>query len=121
MCRWATTSARFQLDPFRYMRRSTTTGFRFRGCTSLESRTIWPGPIILESLGPGLLDNAKVWEFWDETTLTPAEEIVIDALRLVVGGELERIAVVGDRSRSNRSQGRRAVARLKDSSRHLFH
>jgi len=76
---------------------------------------VWPRPIFLESLGPGLLGNAKVSELWDEAALTPAEEIVTDALKLVVGGKIERIAIVGDRS-TYRSRGRRAVAKVSDSS-----
>lgn len=72
----------------------------------------WPDPIPLESLGPGLLENDEVSRLWDDVALTPAEEFVTEALRLVVGGGLERIAVVGDRSRAYRSQRRRTVARL---------
>ena len=73
---------------------------------------VWPDPIPLESLGPGLLDNDEVSRLWDDVALTPAEEFVTEALRLVVGGEIERIGVVGDGSRSYRSQGRRTIAKL---------
>ncbi|MXW87563.1 MAG: ATP-binding protein [Boseongicola sp. SB0673_bin_14] len=76
----------------------------------------WPDPIPLESLGPGLLDNEEVSRLWDDVALTPSEEFVTEALRLVAGGELQRIAVVGDGSGSYRSQGRRTVARLDSSS-----
>ncbi len=77
---------------------------------------LWPDSIALECLGPGLLDNDEVSRLWDEVALTPAEEFVTEALRLVVGEELERIAVVGDRSGSFRSRGRRVVARFSHSS-----
>ena len=101
-----------QIDHIRNRRRPVS---YTRGRAS-QKPDAWPNPIVLESLGPGPLDNAKVSELWDETALTQAEELVIDALRLVVGGALERIAVVGERSGANRWQGRRAIAKLDHSS-----
>lgn len=77
----------------------------------------WPSPIKLESLGPGLLHNTDVARLWDAVTLTEAEDFAIQALRLVVGDTLDRLAVVGDTPRSSRTRGRRVVAKLSSSSR----
>ncbi|MCY4040343.1 MAG: AAA family ATPase [Gammaproteobacteria bacterium] len=76
----------------------------------------WPDPIPFESLGPGLLGNADVARLWDAGALTETEDFAIQALRLVVGDSLERLAVVGESPRSYRSPGRRVVAKLTSSS-----
>ena len=75
----------------------------------------WPSPIQLESLGPGLLDNDDVARLWDTVALTEAEELAIQALRLVVGESLERLAVVGEGPSSYAPRGRRVVAKLTSS------
>lgn len=90
--------------------------FQSQGGWTFHRSDAWPDPIVLESLGPGLLNNFEISRLWDAVALTPAEEFVINALRLVVGGELERIAVVGGRSGAYRSPERRAVAKLDYSS-----
>ena len=80
------------------------------------SRDSWIPPIQLESLGPGLLPNDDAARLWDNVTLTKAENIAIDALRLVVGETLERIAVVADEFNPFSSGRRRFVAKLSSSS-----
>ena len=95
---------------------------RYRGVRrfSTRARTLrnpegWPQSIALQSLGPGLPGNDRIAELWDDVALTKAEEFMIDALRLVKGPELERLAVVGDPSRlfEPRNRGRRVVVKLK--------
>ncbi len=79
----------------------------------------WPDPIAIQSLGPGLPNNYEVTKFWDNIALTDAEDFVVNALRLVVGEKLERLAVIGDASggyRSLRRWGRRFVAKFSASS-----
>ena len=80
------------------------------------SRESWPPPIQLESLGPGLLPNDDVARLWDTVALTEAENIAIDALRLVVGETLDRIAVVADDFNPLSPGKRRFVAKLSSSS-----
>ena len=75
----------------------------------------WPPPIQLESLGPGLLANDEVARLWDTVALTKAEDLAIQALRLVVGETLERLAVVGEGSNAYPHRGRRVVAKLTSS------
>ena len=76
----------------------------------------WPSPIQYESLGPGLLDNEELGRLWDAVTLTDGEDLAIEALRLVIGEDLERLNVIGDDSASYSQPGRRAVAKLKSQS-----
>ena len=75
----------------------------------------WPEPIVHEALGPGLLHASDVARLWDSIALTKAEDFVTEALRLVVGNSLERLAVIGDPTPPYRGRGRRVVARLDSS------
>ncbi|MCY4459510.1 MAG: AAA family ATPase [Albidovulum sp.] len=72
----------------------------------------WPDPILNQSLGPGLPDNNTVTRLWDGITLTSGEDFVTETLRLIVGNNLERLAVVGDSTGPLRSRSRRVVAKL---------
>ncbi len=72
----------------------------------------WPDPILNQSLGPGLPDNDTVTRLWDGVALTNAEDFVTETLRLIVGKNLERLAVVGDSTGQLRSRSRRVVAKL---------
>ena len=69
-------------------------------------------------LGPGLLSNAHMAEFWDRVALTDAEDRAVEALKLVLGNEVDRVTVVGG-GRSYRRYGpgigvgRRALVKLK--------
>ena len=74
--------------------------------------TEWP-TIECESLGPGLPSNNRIARLWDNVTLTDAEDLSIDALRLI-GDDIDRVAVVSDDQRSHR---RRVVVRLKNQAR----
>ncbi len=76
----------------------------------------WPSPIQNESLGPGLLGNEEIGRLWDAVTLTDGEDLAIEALRLVVGEDLERLNVIGEDSARYRQPRRRAVAKLKSQS-----
>ena len=69
----------------------------------------WEPAIECALLGPGLPGNRDVTRFWDQIALTDGENLPIEALRLILGGALERVSVIGDdRPRS----GRRAIVRL---------
>ena len=69
-------------------------------------------PIPMQSLGPGLLDNVAAANLWDTVALTTAEDLALDALRLVAGSELERLTVVGDPAFRQGRAARRVVAKL---------
>lgn len=68
-----------------------------------------PEEIACNLFGPGPTSNERLAELWDEVTLEPEEELAVEALRLVLGEELERVAVVGP---AFPSIGRRFVVRL---------
>ena len=71
-------------------------------------------PIVrCESLGPGVVGNADLVRFWDSVALTDDEELAVDALRLIFGDSVQRVAIVGDDGFAGRRIGRRAVVRLK--------
>ena len=53
-------------------------------------------PIKCESSGPSLMDNESMARFWDRVALTDYETQAVQALQLVYGKEVERVAMVGD-------------------------
>ena len=44
----------------------------------------------------GLISNRRLAGYWDSVALTEAEDYATEALKLVLGDNVERIAVVGD-------------------------
>ncbi len=106
-------SRRHAIDPMRFSRRTE----RYPPLRRLRSvPDSWFPTIQFESLGPGLLANDDVSRLWDTVALTEAENLTIQALRLVVGETLERLAVVGGSSGPYSHRGRRVVAKLTSSS-----
>ena len=81
---------------------------RFR----LPSDDSLPPALICKSLGPDVLTNAELVRFWDSIALTDDEDQAINALKVVLGNNVERVAAIGDSSRSLRA-GRRVVVKLK--------
>ena len=72
-----------------------------------------PSPVECGSLGPGIPSNQLLAKLWDKVALTEDEDRAIEALRLVQGNGIERVAVVGDH-RSHYSRARRTVVKLSD-------
>ena len=60
-------------------------------------------------MGPELLSNDTIVELWDTIALTDDEDRVINALRPILGDQVKRIAVIGDKH--NRG---RVVAKIQD-------
>lgn len=73
------------------------------------------GEIECVSLGPGLLQNYQIARFWDKTALTDEEYRAADALALVLGTGVERVAMIGDEERY-RGRGRWPIVRLQGES-----
>ncbi len=92
---------------------------RLRRLPSGIPSTNRPMGLKCESLGPGLLSDRDIGAFWDRVALTDAEEKAVEALRTVLGEEVEKVAVVGD-TRSVRRVGRhmfvdrRALVKMKN-------
>ena len=47
-----------------------------------------------QPLGPGLLSNKEIARFWNAIALTDDEDRATQALRLILGSDLERVAVI---------------------------
>ena len=76
-----------------------------------EKSELPPG-ILCEYLGPNVLDNTVIARLWDKVALTDNEFRAVEALRLIFGDTVERVAVIGDDTSSRPRHGRRAMVRL---------
>ena len=64
-------------------------------------------------LGPGLLTNSEIAQAWDRIALTSDEDLAVQALKLVFGDEVDRVAMVGTEADAKRQVGRRPVVKLR--------
>ena len=79
----------------------------------VSSENEFPAELECVSLGPGLLSNAEITSYWDTVVLTPAETQAVQALGLIFGDEVSRVALVSDSSPDyRRVNGRRAIVKL---------
>ncbi|MCY3667476.1 MAG: AAA family ATPase [Gemmatimonadetes bacterium] len=78
-----------------------------------------PSPIEYHSLDPGLLSNNEIARFWDAIALTDDEDRAVQALKLILGNEVDRVAVIGDDDPRSlyRGYGRRVVVKLQGQAR----
>ena len=97
----------FSGDP---SRRARELGYRVR---REESRL--PPTTTCVEIGPGTVNNYALSQFWDAVALTDDESRATQALKLILGDDVERVAVVGDDRSVARRGGRRAIVRLKSS------
>ena len=81
-----------------------------RGGWSFITELNLPDPIKCEILGPGMLNNEEVAQFWDKIALTDGEDHAVDALRLIFGNKVERIALTAEEFKQH---GRRVIVKLK--------
>ena len=65
------------------------------------------------SLGPELLSNQEFVRYWEAIALTDDEDRAVQALRLIFGSTLERVAVLGD----NQGSSRRVIVKLRGQAR----
>ena len=91
-------------------RRAREIGYRVR---REESRL--PPITTCVEIGPGTVSNNALSQFWDAVALTDDESRATQALKLILGDDVERVAVVGDDRSVARRGGRRAIVRLKSS------
>ena len=63
---------------------------------NLFKRAESPSPIGCQLLGPGVLSNKEIVRFWNAIALTDDEDRAMQALRLIFGSDLERVAVIRD-------------------------
>ena len=72
-----------------------------------------PPRIRCGSLGPELLSNQEFVRYWEAIALTDDEDRAVQALRLIFGSALERVAVLGN----NQGSSRRVVVKLRGQAR----
>ena len=77
-----------------------------------EEQEELPSAIECESLGPGLPSNAAMVRFWDRIALTDSESLPVQALQLILGNAVNRVAVIGDDGPRVGKTGRRIIVRL---------
>lgn len=65
--------------------------------------------ITCEAVGPDVIDNPTMASFWDGIALTAYEDRALQALRLIYGDEVERLAFIGNESLAKR----RAVVKMR--------
>lgn len=90
---------------------------KFRRLGRLHDNGDFPREIKLVSLGPGLPDNDEVVRFWNHIMLTDEEDRALEALKLVLGSSVSRVAVAGDEKGSSGMDGQRVLVKLKDRAR----
>ena len=78
---------------------------------SIRQDDLSPGTVCV-SLGPGLLRNDEVAEFWDNITLTDDEDCAVEALRMGLGREVKRVAMIGEEGVRAHGHGRRVIVKL---------
>ena len=88
---------------------SNADDFRYRRLFSDKSDL--PPEIRCESLGPSLPSNLDMARFWDKVALTDDETRAVQALNLIFGGKVDRVAMVGG-ERRRAPYGRRVVAKV---------
>ncbi len=54
----------------------------------------WPSQIGCQPLGPGLLSDKEIVRFWNAIALTDDEDRAMQTMRLILGSDLERVAVI---------------------------
>ena len=70
-----------------------------------------PAPIKCESVGPGPPGNDAMLDFWEKVALQAGEDRAMEALRLVHGVDVERVAFVGGGRGPYR--GKRAIVKMR--------
>ena len=83
---------------------------RFRRTLSDDDE--WPSAIECVSLGPGLPSNSDMGRSWDRIAATDSESLLVQALQLILGNAVDRIAVVGGGRPHDEKTSRRIIVRL---------
>ncbi len=86
--------------------------FTLRRLQRLFDEGGWPAGVECQSLGPGLLGTRQLASLWDEVALTNDELASRQALQLVLGRDIEGVAVVGDDARVPGRARQRVVVKL---------
>lgn len=84
----------------------------------LQESQFYP-PIRCESVGPGVIDNPTMAKFWDNIALTDYEDRAVQALQLIYGDKVERLAIIGSEMRGSLHfrYGLRAIVKMREQER----
>ena len=93
--------------PF-FITNNSITSRRIRALSTGDSA--FPPAIKCTSLGPGLLSNRSMGEFWKNVALTDDADRAVQALKLVFGDLVQDVTVIGDDRYSR--YGSRAIVRV---------
>ena len=77
----------------------------------------WQPSIGCQSLGPGVLSNEEIVRFWNAIALTDDEDRAIQALKVIFGCDLDRVAVIRDDEPIDKRHVERVVAKLRGQAR----
>ena len=107
--------------PLHFAKGESTVGTATRwpqreGWYSIRQDDLAPGTVCV-SIGPGLLGNDEVAEFWDNITLTDDEDRAVEALRTGLRREVKRVAMIGEEGIRSQGHGRRVIVKLGDQGR----
>lgn len=80
-------------------------------------RANWQPQIGCQPLGPGVLSNEEIVRFWNAIALTDDEDRAIQALRVVFGTDLERVAVVREDEPTDKKHVERVLTKLRGQAR----
>ena len=81
-----------------------------RGRWSFITEFNLPEKMKCETLGPAILNNYEIAQFWDKIALTIEEEQTVNALKLIFGDQVERIAITAEEFKQH---GRRVIVKHK--------
>ena len=90
----------------------STPGWSGSGRRGVRRSDDSPTPIDCRALGPDVPGDHAMLETWQHVALTSDEDRAVEALRLVHGDGIERVAFVG--GGGARSRGARAIVKLQD-------
>ena len=66
-----------------------------------------------ESSGPSSMDNETMSRLWDNVALTDYETEAVQALRLIYGDDVDRVAMIGETGARIQEYPRRAIVKMK--------
>lgn len=95
--------------PLVYSAKDFATPSAFTGRTVFRNKPERSSETTCRLLGPEPLGNRDLARLWNSVALTDSEDQVIKSLRLILGQDIERIAVLGDEAPSRKRVSQRVM------------
>ena len=93
--------------------RSSRSRFAIGSGRQLSQREARPIGSNQPIVGPGVRTNSEIARDWDNVALTGNENNVVEALEIVLGSDIEGVAVIGDEREPRQRLGRRVMLKLR--------